>query len=141
MLLCFTLALLNKIPFIPLFIQPQERQGSQKEQKCIRNLYLYESDALLFNQILTKLKNYSKPLIYAHLRCVIVIPSILSYLPNIVIPSELFRELKFIYSEKATKFCEISTVGLTVTKEATVGYSPHCWYIEPRNREKSLTLI
>ena len=24
--------------------------------------------------------------------------------------------LKFIYSEKATKFCEISTVGLTVTK-------------------------
>ena len=128
-MLCFTLALLNKIPFIPLFIQPQERQGSQKEQKCIRNLYLYESDALLFNQILTKLKNYSKPLIYAHLSCVIVIPS------------ELFRELKFIYSEKATKFCEISTVGLTVTKEATVGYSPHCWYIEPRNMEKSLTLI
>ena len=27
----------------------------------------------------------------------------------------LLHELKFIYSEKATKFCEISTVNLTVT--------------------------
>ena len=27
----------------------------------------------------------------------------------------LTRYLKFIYSEKATKFCEISTVDLTVT--------------------------
>ena len=29
----------------------------------------------------------------------------------------LFEFLKFIYSEKATKFCEISTVDLTVTKQ------------------------
>ena len=28
---------------------------------------------------------------------------------------KMFFEVKFIYSEKATKFCEISTVDLTVT--------------------------
>jgi hypothetical protein len=27
----------HKIPYIPLFIQPQEWQGSQKKQKCMTN--------------------------------------------------------------------------------------------------------
>ena len=31
--------------------------------------------------------------------------------------------VKFIYSEKATKFCKISTVDLTVTDKSTVDIS------------------
>ena len=35
---------------------------------------------------------------------------------------DIFLFIKFIYSEKATKFCEISTVDLTIT-------STDCYYI------------
>ena len=35
---------------------------------------------------------------------------------NYIDQMQVVRELKFIYSEKATKFCEMSTSDLTVTK-------------------------